>query len=109
MVASEVRSLAQRSSQAAKDIKDLITSSTTQVQDGVELVNRTGTALDEIMTSIKTVADIVADIANASAEQASGIDQVNIALTQMDEVIPSLIDQNPWAQWRNPIDMMRQG
>ncbi len=97
VVASEVRSLAQRSSQAAKDIKDLITSSSTQVKDGVDLVNRTGTSLNEIVTSIKRVADIVADIANASNEQATGIDQVNKALTQMDEVTQqnsALVEEN---------------
>jgi methyl-accepting chemotaxis protein len=97
VVASEVRSLAQRSSQAAKDIKDLITNSNGQVKDGVELVNRAGTALNEIVESIKKVADIVADIANASAEQASGIEQVNKALTQMDEVTQqnsALVEQN---------------
>jgi methyl-accepting chemotaxis protein len=86
VVASEVRSLAQRSSQAAKDIKDLITNSSSQVQDGVQLVNRAGTSLKEILESIKQVADIVADIATASTEQAGGIEQVNKALTQMDEV-----------------------
>jgi methyl-accepting chemotaxis protein len=85
VVASEVRSLAQRSSQAAKDIKDLITNSTIQVKEGVELVNRAGTSLNEIVESIKQVAAIVSDIATASAEQAGGIDQVNRALTQMDE------------------------
>ena len=82
VVASEVRSLAQRSSQAAKDIKDLITNSNGQVKDGVELVNRAGTALTEIVESIKKVAEIVADIANASAEQATGIEQVNKALAR---------------------------
>ncbi|MGV3634069.1 MAG: methyl-accepting chemotaxis protein, partial [Pseudorhodoplanes sp.] len=86
VVASEVRSLAQRSSQAAKDIKELIASSSGEVREGVELVNRAGQSLDEILQSIKDVADIVADIATASAEQAAGIDQVNRALTQMDEV-----------------------
>jgi methyl-accepting chemotaxis protein len=97
VVASEVRSLAQRSSQAAKDIKDLITNSNGQVKDGVDLVNRAGTALTEIVESIKTVASIVADIANASAEQASGIEQVNKALTQMDEVTQqnsALVEEN---------------
>ena len=59
VVASEVRSLAQRSSQAAKDIKDLIGNSSNQVQEGVELVNRAGTSLNEILESIKKVADIV--------------------------------------------------
>jgi methyl-accepting chemotaxis protein len=97
VVASEVRSLAQRSSQAAKDIKDLITSSSTQVKDGVDLVNRTGASLNEIVASIKSVADIVADIAMASNEQATGIDQVNKALTQMDEVTQqnsALVEEN---------------
>ena len=60
VVASEVRSLAQRSSQAAKDIKDLITNSTGQVKDGVELVNRAGSSLAEIVSSIKDVTTIVA-------------------------------------------------
>ncbi len=86
VVASEVRSLAQRSSQAAKDIKDLITNSSSQVQDGVQLVNRAGSSLGEILSSIKQVADIVADIASASSEQAGGVEQINRALTQMDEV-----------------------
>jgi methyl-accepting chemotaxis protein len=97
VVASEVRSLAQRSSQAAKDIKDLITNSNGQVKDGVDLVNRAGTALTEIVESIKKVSDIVADIANASAEQATGIEQVNKALTQMDEVTQqnsALVEEN---------------
>ena len=86
VVASEVRSLAQRSSQAAKDIKDLIVNSGGQVKEGVELVNRAGTALTEITDSIKQVADLVSDIAVASSEQSTGLDEVNRALTQMDEV-----------------------
>jgi methyl-accepting chemotaxis protein len=97
VVASEVRSLAQRSSQAAKDIKDLITNSSSQVKEGVDLVSRTGQSLSEIVASIKSVADIVADIATASREQASGIDQVNKALTHMDEVTQqnsALVEEN---------------
>ena len=97
VVASEVRSLAQRSSQAAKGIKDLITSSSGQVQEGVELVNKAGTSLTEIVASINKVAAIVADIAAASAEQSTGLDQVSIALTQMDEVTQqnsALVEQN---------------
>jgi len=85
VVASEVRSLAQRSSQAAKDIKDLITNSSGLVQNGVELVNQTGSSLKEILDAIRQVADIVGDIASASAEQSVGVEQVNKALTQMDE------------------------
>jgi methyl-accepting chemotaxis protein len=97
VVASEVRSLAQRSSQAAKDIKDLITNSSGQVRDGVDLVNKAGGSLQEIVQSIKQVADIVSDIAAASAEQSTGIEQVNKALTQMDEVTQqnsALVEEN---------------
>jgi methyl-accepting chemotaxis protein len=97
VVASEVRSLAQRSSQAAKDIKDLITNSNTQVKEGVDLVNQTGSSLSDIVEAIKKVADIVTNIAAASAEQSIGIDQVNKALTQMDEVTQqnsALVEEN---------------
>ena len=97
VVASEVRSLAQRSSQAAKDIKDLITNSSSQVQEGVELVNKAGASLTEIVESIKKVADIVSEIASASGEQATGIDQVKAALSQMDQMTQqnsALVEQN---------------
>src|SRR5262249_19857370 len=97
VVASEVRSLAQRSSQAAKDIKDLITNSSGQVQEGVELVNKAGASLAGIVASIKKVAEIVGEIAAATAEQSTGIDQVNAALTHMDEVTQqnsALVEQN---------------
>jgi methyl-accepting chemotaxis protein len=97
VVATEVRSLAQRSSQAAKDISELITNSSGQVKDGVELVNRAGTALNEIVESIKGVADIVVSIASASAEQSSGLDQVKEALAQMDEATQqnsALVEEN---------------
>ena len=97
VVASEVRSLAQRSSQAAKDIKGLITNSNSQGIDGVELVNRAGAALGEIVESIKSVAYIISDIANASNEQSTGIEQINKALTQMDEVTQqnsALVEEN---------------
>jgi methyl-accepting chemotaxis protein len=97
VVASEVRSLAQRSSQAAKDIKDLITNSNSQVKDGVGLVNQAGTALSEIMESIKKVTEIVTDIADASVEQATGLEQINKAIAQMDEVTQqnsALVEEN---------------
>ncbi len=97
VVASEVRNLAQRSSQAAKDIKDLIVNSNSQVKDGVDLVNKAGQSLNEIVASIKKVATIVAAIANASAEQSTGIEQVNKALSQMDEVTQqnsALVEEN---------------
>jgi len=97
VVATEVRSLAQRSSQAAKDITDLITNSNGQVKDGVELVNRAGASLSEIVESIKKVTDIVSDITNSSVEQSSGIEQINRALAQMDEVTQqnsALVEEN---------------
>ncbi|MGA2126153.1 MAG: methyl-accepting chemotaxis protein, partial [Xanthobacteraceae bacterium] len=97
VVASEVRSLAQRSSKAAHDIKALIAASAGQVQEGVDLVNRAGQSLAEIMTSIKSVAAIVADIANSSVEQSSGIQQINKAMTMLDEVTQqnsALVEEN---------------
>jgi methyl-accepting chemotaxis protein len=97
VVATEVRSLAQRSSQAAKDISSLITNSSGQVKGGVELVNRAGTALNDIVESIKGVADIVSDIATASAEQATGLDQIKEALSQMDQATQqnsALVEEN---------------
>ncbi|MBS0536553.1 MAG: MCP four helix bundle domain-containing protein [Proteobacteria bacterium] len=97
VVASEVRSLAQRSSQAAKDIKELITNSTGQVKDGVGLVNQAGEALHGIAASIKQVADSIGDIASASVEQSTGLDQINRALAQMDEVTQknsALVEEN---------------
>ena len=97
VVATEVRALAQRASQAAKDIKDLITNSNSQVREGVELVNRAGSSLGEIVESIKRVATIVADIADASTEQAGALDQVNRALSQLDEVTQqnsALVEEN---------------
>jgi methyl-accepting chemotaxis protein len=97
VVASEVRTLAQRSSQAAKDIKGLITNSSGQVQEGVKLVNQAGGALVEIVESIKEVAGIVSEIAAASVEQATGIEQINKALNQMDEVTQqnsALVEEN---------------
>ncbi len=86
VVAAEVRNLAQRSATAAKEIKTLIQDSVRKVESGTELVNKSGTTLDEIVTSVKRVTDIVSEIAAASGEQATGIDQVAKAMTQMDKV-----------------------
>jgi methyl-accepting chemotaxis protein len=97
VVASEVRSLAQRSSQAAKDIKDLINNSNGQVRDGVGLVNTAGAALTEIVGAIKTVTGIVSEIATASVEQATGLEQVNNALLQLDQATQqnsALVEEN---------------
>lgn len=86
VVAQEVRHLAQRSAQAAKQIKDLIKESIEKVETGSSFVNATGQALAEIVEAVKKVSDIVAEIAVMSREQASGIEQVNKAVMQMDEV-----------------------
>ncbi len=86
VVASEVRTLASRSAAAAKEIKDLIQDSVKKVEDGTELVSRSGQTLNEIVLSVKKVSDIVAEIAAASREQSAGIDQVNKAVSQMDEM-----------------------
>ncbi|MEC9346644.1 MAG: methyl-accepting chemotaxis protein [Pseudomonadota bacterium] len=86
VVASEVRTLAQRTSEAAKDIKTLISASNTNVLDGVKLVERTGEALTRIQTATEAVAAVVRDIAAASGEQANGIAEVNQAVAHMDEM-----------------------
>lgn len=86
VVASEVRSLAQRSASAAKEIKALIKDSVEKVEEGSRLVNESGETLDEIVNSVKKVSDIIAEIAAASQEQSSGIEQVNKAVMSMDEV-----------------------
>ncbi|NNE24867.1 MAG: hypothetical protein HKN11_19890 [Rhizobiales bacterium] len=84
--ANEVRALAQRAGQASKDIKDLISNSDSQVKEGVDLVNQAGTSLEEIVGSVKKVADFVSEIAAASQEQSSGIDQVSRAINSMEEM-----------------------
>jgi methyl-accepting chemotaxis protein len=86
VVAGEVRNLAQRSASAAKQIKALIGDTVEKVQAGSTLVEESGQVLAGIAESVKRVTDIVAEIAAASQEQSSGIDQVNRAVTQMDEV-----------------------
>jgi len=85
VVATEVRNLASRSAEAAKEIKELIQDSVVKVHTGSDLVNESGETLDEIVQGVKKVGDIVAEIAAASAEQATGIAQVNQAITSMDE------------------------
>jgi methyl-accepting chemotaxis protein len=87
VVAAEVRNLAQRSAGAAKEIKALIEDSVQKVEDGSALVNKSGQMLEEIVTSVKHVTDIIAEVAAASQEQSTGIDQVNRAVTQMDQVV----------------------
>jgi methyl-accepting chemotaxis protein len=86
VVASEVRALAQRSADAAKDVKDRITASSEQVDAGVALVSETGSALKRIISSIGEVDGLVADIATSAEQQAAGLQQVNTAVTEMDGV-----------------------
>ena len=86
VVAAEVRSLAQRSAAAAKEIKSLIGDSVEKVGNGSKLVEQAGKTMDEIVTSVKRVTDIMAEITAASQEQSQGIEQVNQTITQMDEV-----------------------
>ncbi|SMG31643.1 methyl-accepting chemotaxis protein [Paraburkholderia susongensis] len=86
VVASEVRSLAQRSAAAAKEIKGLIDESTARVEAGSQLVERSGSTMSEIVAAIARVSAIMGEIAAAAIEQSTGIDQVNLAVAQMDEV-----------------------
>jgi methyl-accepting chemotaxis protein len=89
VVATEVRSLAQRSAEAAKEIKSLIQDSLEKVEKGSELVNRSGATLQGIVASVKRVTDFVGEIAAASSEQSLGVEQVSTAVTQMDHVTQS--------------------
>jgi len=86
VVASEVRNLAQRSASAAKEIKTLIGDSVEQVEIGSKLVHDAGKTMDEVVASVRQVADIMQEITAASAEQSAGIEQVNQAVLQMDQV-----------------------
>jgi methyl-accepting chemotaxis protein len=86
VVASEVRALAQRSAQAAKEIKGLISASTAQVDQGVRLVGRTGEALGRIVTQVVEINTVITDIAASAQEQSTGLEQVNTAVSEMDRV-----------------------
>jgi methyl-accepting chemotaxis protein len=86
VVATEVRNLAQRSAAAAKEIKTLIGDSVDKVDAGSRQVDQAGATMNEIVTAVKRVTDIMSEIAAASNEQTAGIEQVNQAITQMDEV-----------------------
>jgi methyl-accepting chemotaxis protein len=86
VVAGEVRNLAQRSAAAAKEIKTLIGDSVEKVEGGSKLVAQAGQTMEEIVSSIRRVTDIMSEITAASVEQSAGIEQVNLAITQMDEV-----------------------
>ena len=86
VVATEVRNLAQRSAAAAHEIKDLIANSTNEVEAGAKLVEQAGTTMEEVVHSVRRVTDIMGEISAASEEQRAGIDQVNQAIGQMDQV-----------------------
>jgi methyl-accepting chemotaxis protein len=85
VVASEVRNLAQRSAEAAKEIKELITTSVERVDAGTQLVDQAGAKMKEIVASIRRVTDIMGEISAASTEQSSGMAQIGEAVTQMDQ------------------------
>ena len=87
VVAAEVRSLAQRSAAAAKEIKTLIGDSVDKVSAGTKLVDAAGKTMEEVVTSVSKVSELIAEIAAASQEQSSGIEQVSTAITQMDQVV----------------------
>src|ERR1700722_790112 len=86
VVASEVRNLASRSATAAKEIKELIRDSVQKVEEGSTLVGQSGQTLEQIVSAVKKVSDIIAEIAASSQEQSAGIDQVNTAVVQLDEM-----------------------
>ena len=86
VVASEVRSLAGRSATAAKEIKDLIGNSVQNVSEGCKLVEQAGSTMDEIVVHVRRVADLMREITMASQDQSSGLDQINQAVGQMDQV-----------------------
>ncbi|RBL67716.1 hypothetical protein C3E98_030365, partial [Pseudomonas sp. MWU13-2625] len=86
VVAGEVRSLAQRSSTAAKEIKVLIDASVERIRSGSTLVDEAGRTMSDVIGAVQRVTDIMGEIAAASNEQSRGIEQVNLAITQMDEV-----------------------
>jgi methyl-accepting chemotaxis protein-1 (serine sensor receptor) len=86
VVAGEVRNLAQRSAAAAKEIKELITASVANVDAGAELVDKAGTTMDDIVTSVARVTDIMSEIMAAGEEQSQGIEQINQAIVTMDQV-----------------------
>jgi len=86
VVASEVRNLAQRSAQAAKEVKHLIDDSVVKVSAGTQLVDQAGSTMHEIVSSVRRVSDIISEITAASSEQTTGIEQINLAVNQMDQV-----------------------
>ena len=85
-MATEVRNLAQRSAESAREIKALIGVSVDKVEAGARLVEQAGTTMDEIVASVQRVGDMIAEITAAATEQSAGIGQVNVAVTQLDQM-----------------------
>jgi methyl-accepting chemotaxis protein len=109
VVAGEVRILAQKSAAAAKEIKQLISDSVLKVDSGSKLVNEAGDTMEEIVNSVNRVTEIMHEISAASVEQSAGIDQVNLAITQMDDVTQqnaSLVEESAAAA--NSLDEQAQ-
>jgi len=109
VVAGEVRILAQKSAAAAKEIKQLISDSVLKVESGSKLVNEAGDTMEEIVNSVNRVTEIMHEISAASVEQSAGIDQVNLAITQMDDVTQqnaSLVEESAAAA--NSLDEQAQ-
>jgi methyl-accepting chemotaxis protein len=86
VVAGEVRTLAQRSAEAAREIKALIDTSTNRTEAGARLVGQAGSTMDEIVASVRRVSDLLGEITSAASEQRSGIDQINTAVVQLDQM-----------------------
>jgi methyl-accepting chemotaxis protein len=86
VVAQEVRKLAQRSANAAKEIKQLISTSSDQVGKGVSLVGKTGKALETIVNEIASITGLISDLAQSAKEQATGVREINTAVNQMDQM-----------------------
>jgi methyl-accepting chemotaxis protein-2 (aspartate sensor receptor) len=86
VVASEVRSLAQRSAEAAREIRQLIETSLEQIREGSQKVHGAGATMHDVLGAVQRVSEIMKEIASASEEQSSGIEQVNVAVGQMDQV-----------------------
>ena len=113
VVAGEVRNLAQRSAQAAKEIKTLISASVDQVEQGSALVDRAGRTMEEVVGAIRRVSDIVGEISSASSEQSTGVGQVGEAVSQMDQVTQqnaALVEESAAAaeSLRNQADQLVQ-
>jgi methyl-accepting chemotaxis protein len=113
VVAGEVRNLAQRSAQAAKEIKELINTSVDKVQGGSELVRQAGATMQDIVQSVQRVSDIIGEISSAATEQSEGIAQVNVAVNQLDQMTQqnaALVEQSAAAatSMRDQADRMAE-